>query len=32
LINAGQRGTMLRVAPRDVRAALNCTVAAVSQE
>jgi len=30
LINAGQRGTMLRMAPRDVCAALKCAVAAVS--
>jgi len=31
LINAGQRGTMLRMAPGDVRAALDCAVAAVTQ-
>jgi Cys-tRNA(Pro)/Cys-tRNA(Cys) deacylase len=30
LINAGQRGVMLRVSPLDIRAALNCIVAAVS--
>jgi len=30
LINAGQRGVMLRISPRDIRAALNCVVAAVA--
>jgi Cys-tRNA(Pro)/Cys-tRNA(Cys) deacylase len=31
LVNAGQRGTMLKMAPRLVCAALKCTVAPVSQ-
>lgn len=31
LINAGQRGAMLRMSPLDIRTALNCVVAAVSQ-
>ncbi len=31
LLNAGQRGTMLKMSPRDVCAALKCTVAPVSQ-
>lgn len=31
LINAGQRGAMLRMSPRDIRAALSCVVAAVAQ-
>src|SRR5512143_3723738 len=31
LINAGQRGAMLRMPPRDIRAALSCVVAAVAQ-
>lgn len=30
LINAGQRGAMLRMSPLDIRTALNCVVAAVS--
>lgn len=30
LINAGQRGVMLRISPLDIRAALNCVVAVVS--
>ena len=30
LINAGQRGTMLMMAPEDIRTALTCKVAAVS--
>lgn len=30
LINAGQRGVMLRMSPLDIRATLNCVVAAVS--
>lgn len=30
LINAGQRGAMLKMSPRDIRAALNCVVAPVS--
>jgi len=31
LINAGQRGTMLLMAPEDIQTALTCKVAAVSQ-
>jgi len=31
LINAGQRGTMLPVAPEDIRTALAATVAAVAR-
>jgi Cys-tRNA(Pro)/Cys-tRNA(Cys) deacylase len=31
LINAGRRGLMLKMSPRDVRAGLNCVVAAVSE-
>ena len=31
LINAGQRGAMLRMSPRDIQAALSCVVAAVAQ-
>jgi len=30
LINAGQRGVMLKMAPQDIREALNCTVADVA--
>jgi Cys-tRNA(Pro)/Cys-tRNA(Cys) deacylase len=32
LINAGQRGTMLKMDPRDIQAALSCRVAAVAEE
>ena len=32
LINAGQRGTMLKMSPHDVRAALKCTVAPLTQD
>ena len=31
LINAGQRGAMLRMSPHDIRAALDCVIAAVAQ-
>jgi Cys-tRNA(Pro)/Cys-tRNA(Cys) deacylase len=31
LINAGQRGAMIRMSPLDIQAALNCVVAAVAQ-
>ena len=31
LINAGQRGTMLMLAPADIRATLNCMVARVAE-
>jgi len=31
LINAGQRGTMLKIAPDDIRTALAATVAVVAQ-
>ena len=32
LINAGQRGTMLKMDPKDIQAALTCRVAAVAEE
>lgn len=32
LINAGQRGVMLKMSPSDIQAGLNCLVAAVSEE
>ena len=31
LINAGQRGTMLKIAPEIIRTVLDCTVADVAQ-
>jgi Cys-tRNA(Pro)/Cys-tRNA(Cys) deacylase len=31
LLNAGRRGTMLKMSPADIRAGLNCTVAAVCE-
>ncbi len=31
LVNAGQRGTMLKIAPEDIRTALACRVAKVAQ-
>jgi Cys-tRNA(Pro)/Cys-tRNA(Cys) deacylase len=32
LINAGRRGVMLKMSPLDIRAGLNCLVAAVSEQ
>jgi Cys-tRNA(Pro)/Cys-tRNA(Cys) deacylase len=32
LINAGQRGTMLKMDPKDIQTALSCRVAAVAEE
>jgi prolyl-tRNA editing enzyme YbaK/EbsC (Cys-tRNA(Pro) deacylase) len=32
LINAGQRGTMLKIAPEIIRTVLDCTVADVAQQ
>jgi len=32
LINAGRRGVMLKMSPQDIRAGLNCLVAAVSED